>query len=248
MSVKSKIPDVNSYILTTIEELHKLSNKYKNLKILPYDENDNFTHYILKALAAYRINLKELNYDLTFSIDPGSKKIGMVVLLDDYYLISHTFLNTDTFIDSIRSYINCFQKDGQDLSKLTFKFGSGVIPLTLNLIKIIFETFQKRKNFKIFLINESKSSNVKFQYRKKMFSSKHELSALILALRTGYEIDQLNFDEVFEQGNIIGLNNRKGNEGIFNETRISKQELRELFQKILSNEISLSQSSKLLNR
>lgn len=248
LNVKSKIPDLNSYLLTTKEELHKLSNEYKNLKVLPYDEQNDFNHYILKVLAAYRINLKEQNYDLTFSIDPGSKKIGMVVFLDDYYLISHTFLDTDTFIDSIRSYINCFQKGEQYLSKLTFKFGSGVLPLTLNLIKITLDTFQKRSNFKIFLINESKSSNVKFQYRKKMFSSKHELSALILALRSGFEIDQLNFDEVFDQGNLNGLNSRKDNEGIFNETRISKIELRELFLKILSNEISLSQSSELINR
>jgi hypothetical protein len=244
--VKSKIPDIKSYILTTLEELYKFKDEYKNLKILPYNEKDDFNHYILKALAAYRIKLKEKNSDLTFSIDPGSKRIGMVVFLDDYYLISHTFLDTKTFIEHINNYINCFQNDVPNLSKLIFKFGSGVLPLTLNLINKILDTFQKRDNLKIYLINESKSSKVKIQNRKKMFRTKHELSALILALRGGIEVDQTSFAENFVQGKMNGLNNRKNNEGTMNEIKSSETELRELIQKILSNNISLSQSSKLI--
>jgi hypothetical protein len=242
----SKILDIPSLLLTTSEDILNFKANYKKLKFLIYNEKNDFKHYILKVLAAFRIGYKDYYSDLVFSIDPGSKKIGMVVFLDDYYLISQTFYNRQAIIDFIRDYINCFQIDNPNLLTLTFKFGSGVLPLTLKLIEEIFHQYQSRNQFKIMLINESKSSKNKIQDIKKRFRTKHELSALILALRSGVEINQSDFYENLEQnkfhdpGHLRELNNT----GEFNGSIINIQEI---LDKILKNEISLSESSSILH-
>ena len=51
---------------------------------------ENFSCYILKILAAYRVNYKDCYSELTFSIDPGTSQIGIIVFLDDFYLHAHT--------------------------------------------------------------------------------------------------------------------------------------------------------------
>lgn len=249
MSIRTRIRDFPSVILTTSGEIHKFKGNFKNLDLLPYDENENFDYYILKVLAAYRINYKENYAELTFSVDPGSKRIGMVVFLDDYYLISHTFYNKEILISNIKDYINCFEYNNSNLLKLTFKFGSGVLPSTLELIQMIFNILQKRNNFNIYLINESKSSKIKIQDVKKKFRTKHELSALILALRSGLEVNQLNifrFLNNSKQGKILDLNNRKEKDEFIKIIEPSL-EIKDIIDKILTNDFSLSESTALIS-
>jgi hypothetical protein len=244
----SKIPDIPSLLLTTSGEIHKYREDYKNLKILAYTESENFNHYILKVLAAYRIDYKENYSDLIFSIDPGLKKLGLVVFLDDYYLFSHTIYDRTELIDFIKDCINCFQNDNPNLLKLTFKFGGGVLTLTLKLMEQIIDVFQDRNNLKIYLIDESKSSKIRIQDIKKRFRTKHELSALILALRKGVEINDLNLFKTSKLGKIPDLNNPKQNEKFVKLVNESTVEVKDLIEKILNDKISLSQSSRLINK
>jgi len=244
----SKIPDIPSLLLTTSGEIHNYRDDYKNLKILAYTESENFSHYILKVLAAYRIDYKENYSDLIFSIDPGLKKLGLVVFLDDYYLFSHTIYDRTELIDFIKDCINCFQTDNPNLLNLTFKFGGGVLTLTLKLIEQIIDVFQDRNNLKIYLIDESKSSKIRIQDIKKRFRTKHELSALILALRKGVEINDLNLFKTSKLGKIPDLNNPKQNEKFVKLVNESTVEVKDLIEKILNDKISLSQSSRLINK
>lgn len=246
LSGLSKIPDISSLLLTTSKELDRFKEHYKKLKILSYEEEENFNHYILKVLAAYRIDYKDNYTELLFSIDPGSKKVGMVVFLDDFYFNSHTFYNQNILIDFIKDYNDCFQKDNPDLLQLTFKFGSGVLTLTSQLIEQIINLFQKRNRLKIYLINESKSSKIKIKNIRKRFRTKHELSALILALRSGVEVDRLDFINSFKQGKILDLNNRKENEKLLKEVNKLPIEVKDIIEKIINNDISLSQSDKII--
>ena len=244
----SKVPDISSLLLTTSAEINNFRGKYKNLKILAYTESENFNYYILKVLAAYRIDYKENYSDLIFSIDPGLKQIGMVVFLDDYYLFSHTIYDRTKLIDLTKNYIECFQIDNPNSLNLTFKFGSGVIELTIKLIEQIIDAFQSRNNMKIYLIDESKSSKIKIQHIKKKFRTKHELSALIIALRNGVDINDLNLIESSKLGKIHDLNYPKQNKKFIKLVNESAVEVKYIIEKLLNDKISLSQSSRLINR
>ena len=245
LSGVSKIPDIPSLLLTTSADIHNFRHNYKKLKILVYDEESNFHHYILKILAAHKIAYKENYSDLMFSIDPGSKKIGLVIFLDDYYLASHTIYDKSGIIDFIKDYINCFQINNPNLLKLRFKFGSGVLQLTSKLIQEITELFPNRYGLKVYLINESKSSKIKIQDIKKKFKTKHELSALILALRNGVEVNKSDDLKTFKQIKFQNSNkDKKQNDpGDSNDSIVN---LQDIIEKIINNEISLSESSNIL--
>ncbi|MHA1985062.1 MAG: hypothetical protein ACW98D_00335 [Promethearchaeota archaeon] len=248
LSASSKIPDISSLLLTTAGEVHNFRDNHKKLKILTYSESENFDYFILKVLAAYRIDYKEFYSDLIFSIDPGLKQIGLVVFLDDYYLFSHTIYKGSKLIDLIKNYIECFQINNPDKLNLTFKFGSGVIALTLKLIEQIIDAFQSRNSMKIYLIDESKSSKIRIQHIKKKFRTKHELSALIIALRKGVDIKDLNLEESPKLGKIFDLNYSRQNEKFIKLVNESTVEVKDIIDKILNDKISLSQSFRLINR
>ncbi|MFX1375019.1 MAG: hypothetical protein ACFFA0_04345 [Promethearchaeota archaeon] len=241
----SKIPDIPSLLLTTSSDIRNFRPNYKRLKFLVYDEESNFHYYILKIIAAYRIAYKDHYSNLMFSIDPGSKKIGLVVFLDDYYLASHTFYDKSGIIEFIKDYINCFQINNPNLLKLRFKFGSGVLQLTSRLIQEITELFPNRYGLEVYLIDESKSSKIKIQDIKKTFKTKHELSALILALRNGVEVNQSDDLKTFKQIKFQKSNKYKkqNDHGDSNDTIVN---LQDIIEKIINNEISLSESSKIL--
>jgi len=167
LKIRTKLPTLPSIILTTSEEIHKFEKTYEKLIILPYSYGDNFNHYILRVLAVYKIEFKDNYSELTFSIDPGTNHIGIVIFLDDYYLNSHTIYEKENYIKIINDYIICFQKEGSNLMRLNFKFGRGVIQITSDLLKRVFEAFKDRKFMKVYLIDESKSSKIKIQDRKK---------------------------------------------------------------------------------
>ncbi|MFX0006344.1 MAG: hypothetical protein ACFFA7_02420 [Promethearchaeota archaeon] len=244
--MSDKIPELPSVILTTSEEMYKIKKYNDKVKILPYSYDENFQHYVLKALAANKIKYKEYYSDLLFSVDPGTKQIGIVIFLDDLFLISHTIFDKKEFLEFIIDKVDCFQKNNPYSLKLEFKFGSGVLPLTIDLLKMIYDHFGKRKCMKIFLIDESKSSKTKIKDKRKRIKTKHEVSALILALRKGIEINQSNYSKILNQFKNQELNFNGENEGISPEINESSINLKDLVEKILNNQISLSNSSETL--
>lgn len=246
LNIGAKLPFHSSLILTTSEDLQQYRNSNKNLNFLIYSKDDNFNHYILKVIAAYRIEYKNFYSELTFSIDPGTKHIGMVVFLDDYYLNSQTIYDEKAFIMVIRDYVDCFQKNNPKLLKLKLKFGRGILQITINLIKEIYQVFNNRSHLKLYLIDESKSSKIKIQDIKKRIMTKHEVSALILAFRNGIEMNYANNFENIRQNKFQKLNTMDNKERHIEEVNDSVIDLRNIIEKVLNNEISLSKSIEML--
>ncbi len=248
LKIRTKLPTLPSIILTTSEEIQKFEKTNEKLKILPYSYGDNFKYFILRVLALYKIDFKDNYSELTFSIDPGTNQIGIVIFLDDYYLNSHTIYEKEDFIKTINEYINCFQKEDSNILRLNFKFGRGVIQITTDLLKKVYKTFKDRKLMKVYLIDESKSSKIKIQNRKKKLRTKHEASALIIALRKGIKVKARNYLKIINQ-NIIKNFNNYNNEIIELEHNNDKESnLKEVIDKILNNEISLCNSSILISK
>jgi len=246
LNIGAKLPFHSSLILTTSEDLQQYRNSNKNLNFLIYSKDDNFNHYILKVIAAYRIEYKNFYSELTFSIDPGTKHIGMVVFLDDYYLNSQTIYDEKAFIIVIRDYVDCFQKNNPKLLKVNLKFGRGILQITINLIKEIYQVFNNRSHLKLYLIDESKSSKIKIQDIKKRIMTKHEISALILAFRNGIEMNYANNFENIRQNKFQKLNTMDNKERHIEEVNDSVIDLRNIIEKVLNNEISLSKSIEML--
>jgi len=246
LNIGAKLPFHSSLILTTSEDLQQYRNSNKNLNFLIYSKDDNFNHYILKVIAAYRIEYKNFYSELTFSIDPGTKHIGMVVFLDDYYLNSQTIYDEKAFIMVIRDYVDCFQKNNPKLLKVNLKFGRGILQITINLIKEIYQVFNNRSHLKLYLIDESKSSKIKIQDIKKRIMTKHEVSALILAFRNGIEMNYANNFENIRQNKFQKLNTMDNKERHIEEVNDSVIDLRNIIEKVLNNEISLSKSIEML--
>ncbi|MFX1320313.1 MAG: hypothetical protein ACFFAQ_01595 [Promethearchaeota archaeon] len=243
---EAKLAFQSSLILTTSEDLQQFKNSNKNQKFLIYSKEDNFNHYILKVIAAYRIEYKNFYSELTFSIDPGTKYIGMVVFLDDYYLTSQTIYDKKVFIMVIRDYVDCFQKNNPKLLRLNFKFGRGILQITINLIKEIYRVFKNRIHLNLYLIDESKSSKIKIQDIKKRIMTKHEVSALILAFRNGIEINYANNFENIGKNNFQKLNTMDNKERSVEEVNDLVINLKNIIGKVLNNEISLSKSIEML--
>lgn len=246
LNIGAKLPFQSSIILTTSKDLQQFNNTNKNLHFLIYSKDDNFNHYILKVIAAYRIEYKEYYSELIFSIDPGTKYIGIVVFLDDYYLNSQTIYDRKAFIRVIRDYIECFQKNNPNLLKLNFKFGRGILQITMNLINEIYQVFNNRNHLKVCLIDESKSSKIKIQDIKKRGMTKHEVSALILAFRNGIEIKYANNVENIRLNKFQKLNSKDNKERFIEGVKSLVINLRVIMEKVLNNEISLSKSIEIL--
>ncbi|TFG24300.1 MAG: hypothetical protein EU529_04805 [Promethearchaeota archaeon] len=238
-----KIPSIPCVIITTVKELERIESPNRKVVILSYDKNDNFNQFILRILASYRIGYKEQYSNLIFSIDPGTKHIGLLIYLDDYYLNSHTIYNKEDLIIKIKDYVQGLQKT-DDLISLKFKFGKGILPITRNLINSIYSLFKNRSDMKFYLIDESKSSKIKI-YKKKRKIPKHEASALVLSFRDGIEVNILSF-----QNGIKYINSKKLNkqnllaENIENSNNILS--FGEIAEKVLNGKLSLSESTEML--
>lgn len=246
LTVRNKIPSFASIILTTSEEIHKFEKNHKKLQILPYHKDENFQHYILKILAAYKIEYKENYSVLIISIDPGTSQIGIAVFLDDFYLQSHTIYKREMLIEVINNYILCFQKGNSNPITLILKFGRGVISITTDLLKLVYDTFSKRKSMKVYLVDESRTSKIKIQDKKKQVRTKHEVSALIIAMRKGFEVDPSNYLQIIRQKIFQNTKYREGRENDWEEVQENKLNLRKIIERLLINDISLSKSSKLI--
>ena len=214
---------------------------------LVYSKSENFELYLLRVIAAYRIEYKNNYISLTFSIDPG-KKIGLMIFLDDYYLDSFCCYEKDELLVAIKNNIHTFQDNNPNLMVLTFKLGMGVPSITYELIENIFKFLHGRKNVNIFLINEYKSSKMRIiKKQKERNFSKDEISALILAFRKGIEVNEKNYDSIYKQKRL----NKLQNEGVFkrNFEKIDENinTLGEIAENVLHGEISLKESTRLIN-
>jgi len=201
---------------------------------------------MIKFIAAYRIGYKDSYSELTFSIDPGTKHIGLVVFLDDYFLSSYTIYDKKDLIKKLKQYIEFLQNDDQSLLKLNFKFGRGVVPITLNLVSQIFNIPKYRKNTQVLLIDESKSSKIKICNRSGKKIPKDEASALILALRDGIEVNHTNYKEIFNQ-----IKSKKIRTSVFKKENFDNNNeitlnLREIAEKVLNDKLSLSKSIQMI--
>jgi rubrerythrin len=188
----------NSILLTTTKEAKKLNlNQSDSIKIVKFQEGEDFNKYLFNVLKIYRCGLNS-HSKILFSIDPG-KTIGLIVFLDGHFFYSKTFYSDDKLISNINQCIEYISENNDKRLKIIFKFGRGVLSLTLKLIKKIYDLFQEdqKEDIRIFLINESKSSKLKL-HRVFKTLSKHEASALILALRKGIEVNQENYEKFFK--------------------------------------------------
>lgn len=245
LNVGSKIPDYSCLILTTSKEIPKLKCQInKNAKILSYGKDEDFERYILRILAAIRIGYKKKYSELIFSIDPGTRHIGLVIFLDDYYLNSHTLHEKIDLIKILKNYVNFLQENNQGEMNLNFKFGRGVLPITIDLVKEIYSEFKGIKNIKVLLIDEAKSSKIKIHDDEtKILLRKHEASALILALRRGIEVDQENFLNIIRNFKLKKLKTESIEKIKFEKTNGTALTFEEIAKKILTGELSLKETS-----
>ncbi len=246
LSFGARIPDVPSIILTTEEESGRIDILNRNKAIVhAYINNSDFEQYITKFLALYRIGFKESYSELTFSIDPGTKFIGLVVFLDDYYLTSHTFYENTVFVKNIKKIIESLQNKKSNPIKIIFKFGSGVISTKFELVRVVFEAFKDYEDLRVFLIDETKSSQVKLLHKGKKLPI-HEASALILALRDGIEVNRDNYQKSF----ILDQAKKKKKKDLakagFETKHKTVSFLAELAEKVLNGELSLSESLEMM--
>lgn len=243
----NKIPSAPSIILTTQDEFEKYYNKVLKVNFLVYSKGENFELYLLRVIAAYRIEYKNNYLSLTFSIDPG-KKIGLMIFLDDYYLDSFCCYEKDELLVDIRKNIHAFQDGNPNLMVLTFKLGTGVPSFTYELIEKIFKFLHGRKNVNIFLINEYKSSKMRIIKKQKEHNfSKDEISALILAFRKGIEVNEKNYDSIYNQNGLKKLQNEGSFKRVFEKIDENINTLGEIAEKVLRGEISLKESTQLIN-
>ena len=246
LNLDSKIPDIPSIILTTSNDFKTLGNKNR-VDFLVYSKNNDFGKYFLHVLAAVRIGYKKYYSTLTFSIDPG-KKLGLMVFLDDYYLDSFCCFENSDFFAIVHKYIAIFEEDNPTLMKLNFKVGRGVLDITYDLVKQIYIMFQNRKDLRVCLIDEFKSSQFKISKNTigKKFT-KDEISALILAFRLGIDVRFDNYEDIFKQLRMKKIFIRK--------TKTEKSEnhdepllsLDEVVEKVLNGKLSLNNAIEIIS-
>jgi hypothetical protein len=247
LNIGKKIPDIpNSIILSTFEELHKFDNYQKvKEKILPYAKEDNFEKYVIKVLAA--IKIRNNNYsEIIFSIDPGTKHFGLVIFLDDYYLNSHTFYEKDKLIKKVWIYINALQEDNPNQLKFFFKFGRGIMSITIKLIEQIFQNFTNKGLVKILLIDESRTSKYKIRDETKKKIPKDEASALIISLREGIEINYDDYKRVVRQTKPNKMKSEDSQDKLSKDNEEIDQRLIEIAENVLKGKLSLSKSMELI--
>ncbi|MFO7796583.1 MAG: hypothetical protein ACQERB_01630 [Promethearchaeati archaeon] len=196
LNLGQHIPNVDSIVLTTLKEVFKINN-YNNKKVnfIPYKDEENFDKYFFNFLKIYHCGFGN-HSKLLLSIDPG-KTIGLIVFLDGHFFYSKTFYNKKELLSNVKNCVKNVEDESNSKLKLTFKIGRGVFPLSLELITEIYSLFGNQEKVIIYLINELKSSKFKFH---KLFQniSKHEASAIILALRKGIKVNEENYLKFFE--------------------------------------------------
>ncbi|MFX0075441.1 MAG: hypothetical protein ACFE96_08365 [Candidatus Hermodarchaeota archaeon] len=246
LNLDAKLPTLSSIILTTSEDFEKIEVRNHN-RYLVYSKNYDFERYLIKVIAAYRIGYKEAYSTLTFSIDPGNR-LGLMIFLDDFYLDSYCCFEINDLTKIIDYYVATFQADNPKLMQINFKLGRGVLSIAFDLVKDIYRIYRSRRSLRVELIDEFRSSKIRFSRDKKIRKiSKDEISALILALRNGIEVDQEDYDYKFEQIRNKTLKNDNLDALKTDNHENNLVDLKELIEKVLIGELSLSSAIKLLS-
>ena len=247
LNLDAKIPRISSIILTTTEDIGKLIVGNHN-NFLIYSKNYDFKKYLIKIIAAYRIKYSKIYSTLTFSIDPGNK-LGLMIFLDDFYLDSYWCFEKIDLLNTINKYVETFQDDNPNLMYLNFKLGRGVLTIAFDLVTDIYKIFHDRKNLRVYLIDEFKSSKFRFSGQKgDRKISKDEISALILAFRNGIAVYQDNYKEIFEQIKNKKLKPHNYITLITENHEEYLEELKEMVDKVLKGELALSSVMEKLNK
>lgn len=241
-----KLPRNSAIILTTKVELKKIQDPEKeSLDLLVFEKNSDFESFILKIIAAHRIGYKDHYSELLFSIDPGTKRIGLTVFLDDYYLAAKTYYRQKKLKQEIKKFVSCFDNSNHNLINLNFKIGRGILPICLEFVDFIFKSFYFKRELDVFLIDESKSSKIRIHNRKNRLS-KDEASALLLALRDGIKMTKANYDEICTKIKNKTLRKDKflKKKPNINLGKESTDFYKRLSKEILSDQISLNKAKK----
>ncbi|MEJ2279340.1 MAG: hypothetical protein P8Y70_16600 [Candidatus Lokiarchaeota archaeon] len=170
----------------------------------------------------------------------------MIVFLDGYYLYSKTFYDKRTLVENIKLNIEYIKEINLFCPKLIIKIGRGVLNISSFLVEEIFTTISE-KDLKVYLINEGKSSKIKL-HRLINVLSKHEASALVLALREGISVNRENFKRIISNINSNKISKEKldiENKDI-NLLNNNLDAMKEIFLKIVNNEISIRESNALI--
>lgn len=251
LNLNKILPNQSNIILTTSKEAALMVDQGKKSIILSYSEKEDFENYIIRILAALRIGYKDHYSEILFSVDPG-KRTGLMIFLEGYYLYSYCCFKPNEVVEKVMKYFECFQTNNQNNIKVTFKLGNGVLAIAINLVNQIYSVFKEDINLKILIIDEFKSSKLKLNQKNIPHPvSKDEVSALILALRDGIEINRKNYLILIKQS----YKNRKFNheQGGFNNNKgiYDKSMVAEIILRVIEGELTLKSASKelkLLNR
>lgn len=245
LNLDAKIPTISSIILTTTEDIDRLKVRNHD-NYLVYSKSHDFKKYLIKVIAGFRIGYKKYYSRLTFSIDPG-KKFGLMIFLDDYYLNSYCCFEINEIITIIKQYFETFQDDNQEMMFLEFKLGRGVLPITYHLVKQIYSIFHNRKNLRVFLIDEFRSSKIRSSedHAGRKFS-KDEISALVLAFRNGILVTSNNYESIFEQIQSKKLNTGKLKALKSENDDDNLSDLKDVVEKVLNGDLALNNAMKML--
>ena len=194
LNIEGKIPNHPSIILTTSIEAKNIKLTNDQPKLLPYSEEEDFEQYIFKVLAAFRVSYMKFYSKILFSIDPGTKYLGIAVFLDDYYLDSQTLFTKEDLLKYIERVIETFRAEDLNSLDISFKIGKGIIDHTYTLINRIYKRIIGKLNIRVYLIDEVSSSKIRMPNIK---FPKHETSAIMLSFRNGLEIYESNYKSVF---------------------------------------------------
>jgi len=245
LNIGKRLPNTPSLILTTSKELNKLERVNNKAIILAYLDTQKFENYLLEVLSSHRVGYKEFYSSLTFSIDPG-KKIGLMVFLDDYFLDSYCCFKEGALIRILEEFITYFNRKNENLW-LNFKLGIGVISVTYNLVKLIFNNYKDRHFIRIFLVDEYKSSKIKIYNKRETKFSKDEIAALIISLREGIEVNLVNSESFFNQIKTKRLKIEKWKDFKSEKNNEYDLSLEVIAKRVLNGELSLKESTKIVN-
>lgn len=239
------IPRTPSIILTTSKEMDIIKDQENSALVLAYSEGEDFDKYIIKTLAAVKIGYKKEYSELLFSLDPG-KKTGLMIFLDGFYLYSYCCFDSSEVIRKIVKYVEVFKSGSQNDINMIIKIGNGVLAITMDLVKQFYSIFADKKNLKIIIIDEFKSSKLRINKKKKPKRiSKDELSALLLALRNGVEINEKEYVTLIKQSYKNRINNNRKDREILKDEEASynKPNMGDIALKIIDGKITLRSAS-----
>lgn len=248
LNIGKEIPDIpKSVILITENELPKYKN-YETVqeKLLVFNRGESFDKYMIKLMAAHKVSIN--NYlDILFSIDPGTKKHGLAVFLDELYLNSVTYYETSDLMNGIKKYHQSLQERSENQLNVIVKFGKGVLPITLKFIEACFDYFESEST-KFLIIDEFKSSKTKLYKENKKRLPKDEASAIFIALREGTEIFKNSEVSIMNQIKIQAL---KKEELMKTSVLIREPDnivLKNIGEEILKGNFTLSKSIELMRQ